>query len=202
MLKFIIALVLIAGIQGGKVCLPKGWVLEWTFPTLKEIGFKLTLDADTSANFGWVGVGFKYESEAGIAMVGADITNIIFDDTFSDRVALTNGMPDEDKKYKGTDDLYGLSSTFEDGIRTFTWVRPANSGDDKDKIYTIGKVYKLLWACGDVIDGIQMKHFTVDRDVTLLTLDAGFEGGCSTDEETPSDGEIPDMDDDSFVDLV
>lgn len=206
MLKIILALGLVVGINGGKVCLPKGWVFEWTFPTLEEVGFKLTLDADTSENYGWVGVGLKYEDEAGVAMIGADIANIIFDNIFTDRIALTNGMPDEDIKYGGTEDLHVTTATYVDGIRTFSWVRPTNSGDQYDKIYTFGKVYKLLWARGDVIDGIQMKHFTVDRDVTLITLDTDFEGGCSSEEDTPSDGEIPEMvdeeDDESFVDLV
>jgi hypothetical protein len=190
MLKFIIALALVAGIHGGKVCLPKGWVLEWTFLDQEEIGFKLVLDAGTSENYGWVGIGFKYEEEAGVAMVGADITNIIFEDIFTDRIALTNGMPDEDVKCGGTDDNHMTTASYIDGIRTFSWVRPLSSGDQYDKEYIIGKEYKLLWATGDVINGIQMKHFTVDRDVTLITLDLEFSGGCPEEESSAEDEEL------------
>lgn len=201
MLKFIIALALVAGIHGGKICLPKGWLLEWNFLDQDEIGFKLILDADTSENYGWVGIGFKYEEEIGVAMVGADITNIVFDDAFTDRIALINGMPEEDIKYGGTDDNHMTTASYVDGIRTFSWARPLISGDQNDKIYTIGKVYKLLWARGDVIDGIQMKHFTVDRDVTLITLDSEFSSGCPEEVEGSEENGEPITEDDELIEL-
>lgn len=177
-MRLVLSLLLLSFVQAGKVCLPKGWVLEWTFPTTTTVAFKLALDEDTSANYGWAGIGFKYTQDYP-GMIGADIANLIFEGDRTDRFSIINGLPELDIDLGGTDDLVNLIGEFQDNAWVFTWTRPVNSGDEYDKIYTIGDDYILLWACGLVSEeGIQLKHFTGDRSLVPITLTADFEFDC------------------------
>ena len=182
----------------GRICLPKGWVLQWTFPKDDKVSFKLTLDDATTANFGWAGIGFKYFGESSPAMKGADIANFIFDDKMTDRYAVTNGLPELDIELGGEDDLINTVAELEDDHYVFRWTRKVDSQDKFDKVYTVGNDYTLLWACGDVVDGIQMKHFTTNRSTAIITLSDDFDKDCEDTEE--SDGDSDDEFDEELED--
>ena len=177
-MKLILILVLSVLSNAGRICLPKGWILEWTFPTTQEVSFKLTLDAETSANYGWVGIGFKYVMDPS-GMIGSDIANLIFAGELSDRYANLNGLPPKDTDLGGTEDLLNPVGTWENDAWVYTWSREVDSGDKYDKLYIIGNEYIVLWARGMMSDdGVQMKHFTVDRSLDMITLNADFDEGC------------------------
>ena len=176
----LISLLLVCSL-GGKVCLPKGWILEWTFYRTSEIGFKLTIDEHTWENYGWVGIGIK-EASAAVGMVGSDITNIIIGGEKTDRFSTVNGLPQLDVELGGTDDILNPTERFENGQHGFTWTKKMDTLDRYDTLYVQGRDYNLLWACGDVMNGVQMKHFTVDRDRLIITLDEDYEKDCEDSE--------------------
>lgn len=161
----------------GRVCLPKGWIFEWTIFRDNEIGFKLTLDEYTCKHYGWVGIGLKLSSEA-VGMINSDIANLIFNGEKTDRFAYTNGMPALDTDLGGTEDLLNPTESEENGLFVFSWTKKLNTGDEYDAVYIEGESYNLLWACGDMHDGVQLKHFTVDRDRTIITLSQDYDSGC------------------------
>ena len=69
--------------------------------------------------------------------------------------------------------------TWENDAWVYTWSREVDSGDKYDKLYIIGNEYIVLWARGMMSDdGVQMKHFTVDRSLDMITLNADFDEGC------------------------
>lgn len=163
----------------GEICLPKGWKLEWSFPGDGNIEFVLDIDQHTWSSYGWVGIGMKYPDEIA-GMEGADINNIILDTMPEDRYAEYNGMPTPDVEFDDGTGINGVNNILEprlDGY-VYTWKRPINSGDLFDKIYTEGEKMRLLWACGQVLGDVQMKHMVSDRDVADIELSEDFSIGC------------------------
>lgn len=164
-------------VHSGSVCLPKGWELSWTFTTSSTIQFTLTLPESISPKYQWVGIGFKYSSDEKNSMVGADINNIILGSNPIDSYAQCNCMPTADTELSGTDDTknayYDISNLI------YTWERPIDSGDSYDKIYKKDEELNLLWACGKVISGIQMRHMVPDRGTISIILSENFNLPCS-----------------------
>lgn len=159
----------------GRICLPKGWTLEWSFPDSSNISFKLVLLSETLDEFGWVGIGLKY-SDDGSGMKGADINNFILTDIPSDRYAESNGEPILDTDLGGLDNI--ISPSFDAAAFTYTWTRPVVSGDIYDKEYIKDDTYQLLWACGQMSGVEQLKHESDNRDIIDIILSDEFDMDC------------------------
>ena len=159
--------------HAGEVCLPKTWVLSWTYPDDSTIEFVLLLDEATWVDYEWVGIGFKYPEEM-TGMTGADMTNIILNELPTDRYSDFNEVPELDIDLGGTDDV--VEPTVE-GLG-YTWKRPIDSGDQYDKVYVVGANLRLLWACGQVDGGVQVKHLDYDRGTVDIVLSEEFYHGC------------------------
>lgn len=164
--------------SAGKVCLPKDWVLEWTWPSQDLISFTLKLNSLTWEKYNWVGIGFK-SSEDGAGMTGADINNFVLGKSLTDRHALSNRLPKLDTELGGNDNIFFNSLDLEQF--TYTWTRPVSTLEDFDKNYYKGACFKLLWACGKMMGEVQMKHFSNDRGILEISLSEDFSIGCSPD---------------------
>ena len=54
-----------------------------------------------------------------------------------------------------------------------------DSGDGYDKNYVEDAEISVLWACGKVLNGVEVKHADSDRDVTTVVLSENYSSGCS-----------------------
>ena len=174
MISIIFSCLLALGLAG-QVCLPKGWVLTWDFPSTSTIEFSLTIDQYTWTNYQWVGIGFKYPDEEE-GKVGADINNIILNEMPGDSFAEHNGAPVPDIELPGGEDNI-LNPSLQDMV--YSWSRPVDSGDGYDKVYVEDAEISVLWACGKVLNGVQVKHTDSDRDATTVVLSEDYSSGCS-----------------------
>ena len=174
-MKFLILSCLLVLCLAGEVCLPKGWVLTWDFSGTGTIDFTLTIDQHSWLTYQWVGIGFKYTDEEE-GMTGADINNIILNEMPEDRFAEYNGMPVPDIEYDGGQD--NIQNASLDNL-VYSWSRPVDSGDGYDKIYVQDAEMRVLWACGKVMNGVQMKHMVGDRDVTTVVLSNDYSSDCA-----------------------
>ncbi|OMJ88844.1 hypothetical protein SteCoe_9146 [Stentor coeruleus] len=174
-MKYLLILCLLGLALSGRICLPKGWTLEWSFPDSLNIDFKLTLLSDTLDEFGWVGIGLKYD-EDGSGMTGADINNFILTDNPSDRYAESNGEPTLDTDLGGDDNI--INPVYDSATFTYTWSRLVVSGDVYDKEYIKDDPYQLLWACGQMSGDVQLKHDSDNRDIIDIVLSEDFDKDC------------------------
>ncbi|OMJ82536.1 hypothetical protein SteCoe_16768 [Stentor coeruleus] len=163
----------------GRVCLPKSWILEWSFPDDSHIDFSLTLDSQTLSSYDWVGIGFKYITD-GDGMDKADINNFFLTSIPVDSYALISAQPCLDTYFGGTEDI--LNAVYDSTTLVYTWTREIDSGDIYDKVYTEGCSMKLLWACG-MVDayGEQLMHLDDDKEMIDIILSADYDYGCVTE---------------------
>ena len=161
----------------GSVCLPKGWELSWTFTTSDTIEFVLNLPESISPKYQWVGIGFKYLTDEKRSMTGSDMNNIILGSNPVDSYAECNCIPTKDTDLSGTDDT--RNAYYDTSNLKYTWERPLDSGDSYDKVYKKDEELELLWACGKVVSGIQVRHMVPDRGTISITLSEDFRLPCS-----------------------
>ncbi|OMJ83847.1 hypothetical protein SteCoe_15148 [Stentor coeruleus] len=159
----------------GRICLSIGWTLEWSFPDSSNIDFKLILISDTIDNFGWVGIGLKYDEEE-IGMANADITNFILTDLPTDQYSESNSEPIYDIDIGGNENI--INPLYDKKTFTYTWTRPINSGDIYDKEHIENDSYQLLWACGQMSEDIPLKHERENRDTVNIELSEEFDKDC------------------------
>lgn len=177
-MKFIVLAFLITVCLSGRVCLKKGWVLEWSYSDGVNIDFVLTLTEDTWNSYGWVGIGFQYVDEENEGMENADINNFILGSNPTDNFADESGLPPPDTDFGATDNI--LNPVLDQANYRYTWSRPIDSQDGKyDKIYTKDSELIILWACGQMSSGTQIKHLTSNRDKFTITLSEDANIDCT-----------------------
>lgn len=174
-MKYLLIICLLGLSLSGKVCLPTGWTLEWSFPDSSNISFELVLQLETLEEFGWVGIGFKYDEEE-TGMAGADIINFILTDMPIDAYSESNSEPVSDIEFGGEDNI--LTPTYDIETFTYTWTKPIISGDDYDKEYIENDSYQLLWACGQMSGDVMLSHDSDNRDTIDITLSDDFDLDC------------------------
>jgi hypothetical protein len=105
----------------GRICLDRGWVIEWTFPDDLNINFSLALNQATLDEYGWVGISFKYIEGEEDGMASADINNFILRELPIDSYADDYGPPSSDEEFGGTADI--VTSAWDNLLYVYTWRR-------------------------------------------------------------------------------
>ena len=171
-LLFCCALVSLAS----KLCLKNGWSIHWEL-TGNTIKFTLVIDQETYDTSGYVGLGYQKLDETG-SMAGADIDNIMIkDQKISDTYAESNSAPVLDSDSNGKNDI---SNVVINGLK-YKWEKPLDSGDgDLDHVFIKDAEIRLLWAHGEVQDGMQVYHGMENRGVEKIVLSNDFTSGCDS----------------------
>lgn len=158
------------------ICLPKGWKFSWTFSSTDEISFTLKLAQETLDSYQWVGVGFRSTGNENSGMTGADIINILTGPEVLDSYATCNCQPTKDTELSGEDNLSNVS--YDQELLEYRWTKPINSQDPNDMIYTQDSFAYLLWACGKIKDGVQLRHLVPDRGIVKVQLSENYTKDC------------------------
>lgn len=149
--------------------LPRDLVLSWSFNLDDTIVFSLDVPKDLLADYGWVGVGFKpVNSEEGL--VNADLVNIIFGHSIRDCFGQPGGPVEDTKKPEGSDDLKDIQIDVNDQGATYTWHKKLSTKDPYDIKYKANTYYRLLYAYGQMLDGVQQHHKYEDRGTVDIYL--------------------------------
>jgi len=134
----------------GEQELPANLYLTWEFPAEDMVKFSYYIPTKKLDQWGWVGVGFKYE-EDGVSMSNSDLVSInLQTDEILDRYAFLNEYPPTDDDWGGTDDLMSYEKSEVEDSTVYSWTRKMNTQDEYDNIFEKDKTYWVLWAYGDL----------------------------------------------------
>lgn len=160
--------------------------LNWTFTDDSTVEFTFKFNAKEAADYGWWGFGLK-EDDQGFDMSGSDLFIIRKDGgTLEDYYASDNELPPLDTSASGTNNLSLISHSEDTEYYTTVFSRKLSTGDPNDIVLRKGARYIVLYAYGEVLEGVLQEEDSDHNGGERLVLQEDYDDD-DEDDDSQSD---------------